>query len=446
MLDDIEYTGANIEKTILEPSFGDGAFLIAIVERILEYATDETHLHTLLDKVYGYEIDSIVYSQAIMRLDTLLAQHGYTHVWKNLHCGDALLMPDGTFDYIIANPPFLRVHDLDVATRTYVREHYQFGQGMMDLYVIFMELGIKHLAQDGHMIYITPNSFLRNASQRAFRNYLMEHHLVHNITNYHTLPVFENILTYPAITHITYNNTQSTYIMMETLEKPAWQNTVDIDMLFHSMVSPQDIAFLGTLSGTRLGDICTIQYGVATNADSVYIGTGLAGSYTRSAIKASTLQTTDIIFPYDWTGSGYQVASERDLQKDALVYAHLFKNRSRLMTRDMDNGAQWYQFARSQGIQSSHHRKFVLKHILAPSQTTCEWVEVDENTIVYSGMYIVVHESTDIPLVKQILSSPDFCRYLKVKGKDMSGGYKTFNTKLVKDYRVAKNLEDIHEE
>ena len=40
MLDDIDYRGENLRKTIFEPSFGDGAFLVEIVSRILEYAKD----------------------------------------------------------------------------------------------------------------------------------------------------------------------------------------------------------------------------------------------------------------------------------------------------------------------------------------------------------------------------------------------------------------------
>ena len=38
MLDKIGYCGANIiNSTIFEPSFGEGAFLIEIVSRIIEY-------------------------------------------------------------------------------------------------------------------------------------------------------------------------------------------------------------------------------------------------------------------------------------------------------------------------------------------------------------------------------------------------------------------------
>jgi hypothetical protein len=111
----------------------------------------------------------------------------------------------------------------------------------------------------------------------------------------------------------------------------------------------------------------------------------------------------------------------------------------------MDNHAAWFQYARSQGIQQSMHRKFVLKHVLAPDQESCEWTEADADTIVYSGMYIVVHDDKDIPLIRRVLSSPELCRYLTLHGKDMAGGYKTFNTKLVKQFKIPDTLEEQHE-
>ena len=44
MLDMIGYTNDNIAtNTILEPSFGDGAFLVPIVQRILQYGKQNKH-------------------------------------------------------------------------------------------------------------------------------------------------------------------------------------------------------------------------------------------------------------------------------------------------------------------------------------------------------------------------------------------------------------------
>jgi hypothetical protein len=36
-----------------------------------------------------------------------------------------------------------------------------------------------------------------------------------------------------------------------------------------------------------------------------------------------------------------------------------------------------------------------------------------------------------------LLETEDFCYYAKMHGKDMSGGYKSFNTKVVQNYPIS---------
>ena len=103
----------------------------------------------------------------------------------------------------------------------------------------------------------------------------------------------------------------------------------------------------------------------------------------------------------------------------------------------MERNIQWFQYARSQGIQNSNHRKFVLKHILRGDQEFAEFVEVGHETIVYSGMYIIVNDEKNIELVRQALSSREFCKFLLIMGKDMAGGYKSVNTNMVKEFPVG---------
>jgi type I restriction-modification system DNA methylase subunit len=52
MLDDIEFYGNNVlDKKILDPSCGDGQFLIEVVKRILKYSP-EYELEKQLNNVY----------------------------------------------------------------------------------------------------------------------------------------------------------------------------------------------------------------------------------------------------------------------------------------------------------------------------------------------------------------------------------------------------------
>ena len=111
MLDMIEYQGENIRnKTIFEPSFGNGAFLIKILKRIIRYAKQtqisNSEIIAILDKIYGIEIDKELYEETIRRLNAELYSIGLTYNWSNLICADSLSFDFGRkFDFIIANPP-----------------------------------------------------------------------------------------------------------------------------------------------------------------------------------------------------------------------------------------------------------------------------------------------------------------------------------------------------
>ena len=144
MLDDIGYTGENLQnRTIFEPSFGDGAFLTEIVSRILAYAKANSlkgqDIISMLDNVYGIELDSDLYKKCLSRLNKLLEVYNLTYDWKKLACQDALdYAANQQFDYVVGNPPYIRIHYLDEATRRKIKNNYEFGTGTTDLYVIFL--------------------------------------------------------------------------------------------------------------------------------------------------------------------------------------------------------------------------------------------------------------------------------------------------------------------
>ncbi|UOP01792.1 hypothetical protein [Kingella potus] len=56
---------------------------------------------------------------------------------------------------------------------------------------------------------------------------------------------------------------------------------------------------------------------------------------------------------------------------------------------------------------------------------------------VYSGILITAkNEHSDQRLLANTLSSPDFFRYIRLTGKDFSGGYKSVSTKQIKEFPV----------
>ena len=191
------------------------------------------------------------------------------------------------------------------------------------------------------------------------------------------------------------------------------------------------------------------------------------------------MDNTHIIFPYEKISSprffnrdgleitsGYKPLTEDKLKKSfPKAYAYLSSLWDELTTRDMDKNTDWFLFGRSQGIQNSCFKKVVFKHVIDKGLPKIVPHILDEDVIVYSGMYttididIVISPKTKpdgnkevdkyifdemlyeyaLKDVYKIFQSPDFAKYCSMVGKDMAGGYVGISTKMVKQFGTQLN-------
>lgn len=456
MLDGIGYSGSGIDgRRILEPSFGDGAFLVEIVRRILDRYVDcpVDTVFSALSMVHGMEINHDTFRSAVDRLDALLAERGiHGYGWPGLVCGDMLSCTDGIrYDYIIGNPPYVRLHDLDHGMRSRLGD-FRFGNGTTDMYILFYEKCMGLLGSGGKLCFITPNSYFKNASQGKFREWVAGNGFLSSIWDYGNIRVFDaDTYTAVALMDASGNGGRIRYALMDGADSEKYHVWLDSDYLSGKKPwrfgSARDMEFLdcNRKLGVKLGDICTVRNGISTNADGVYVVSQdtverLGLELARPAVKASTLDSGNcIIFPYRDEGGTFVVIPEDEMKESfPNTYAYLSARKDVLCGRDMDgNGSEWYRYARSQGIQDTGKKKIALKHFISSGENpSAEWLECTEGTIVYSGMYITFGEENE-SAVKSVLGSSHFGRYLFLCGKNVSGGYRTVNTLTVKEYGIG---------
>lgn len=116
-----------------------------------------------------------------------------------------------------------------------------------------------------------------------------------------------------------------------------------------------------------------------------------------------------------------------------MAYNYLRANKKRLEQRDADGN--WYEFGRSQGLKNCHKRKLVIKTIVSPNANKVQVYSLPSNCFVYSGIYVT---ADDLDMVQNTLTSNDFLRYAFILGKPMSGGYRSINTTLIKNFGIIK--------
>lgn len=459
ILDETGYSGEQIlTKNILEPSFGDAVFIYEIIERIYEQGLKQNLTlkeisSTIDENVWGIEYDQETYNTATEKLKEWATQtYGIKLQLPKLILGDTLnFTPTEKFDFIVGNPPYVRIHNIPNVLRESLK-NYEHTTGNTDLYVIFFEIGLLWLKQEGKIGFITPNSWFKNSSQKNLRKNLIENKQIVKIINYGSAKIFPTAGTYTAITILRKNSSEQSYKYVN--HNPPFSK----EILFENndlkagapwiFTSEEDQTFLNKLKGNKIEELFNVQNGLATLGDKYFIlnkeesqKLGLEEKYLRTAVKASTFkgkdQNTVIIFPYiknefgQWKG----VTEEKIKEEAPEIYKYLLKNKTKLESRSLDKNSLWFWYGRSQAIQSVEQPKIVLAPLLKDTDKSFTPHIIPGESLIYSGLFISHPKTTiSLELLLPKISDEKFATYLKLNSKDMSGGYKSFNSRTVKHF------------
>jgi methylase of polypeptide subunit release factors len=461
-----------LDRSLLDPACGDGRFLVVLVERIL-VELPETEQPRALENLHGWDLDEEALAECRANLDALVADRPYTVQWKLRHT-NALRAIGGafSFDFVVGNPPYIRIQHLDATDRTFIQQHYTLcRKGAMDAYLAFIELADSLLTERGCCGFITPNSFLSSEAGEGLRGFWKQTKRLRCLLNFGAVQVFEKASTYAAITvfgkgaqaeSFGYGlaNEDQTFRMRairwhELPDKGPWRLSTEV-------IQPE-------AGGQRLGDICQISVGISTLCDAVYIikkaeeGTDatdvalyrtrdqqlvrLEKDILRPIVKASKLKTADqeieewVIFPYELGEEGrHRILPEEQLRAAyPLAYHYLLSQKDQLDKRDngKPNPVAWYAFGRSQALDSG----FGSKIVFSPINKTPNFVLLTRpDCTVYSGYFI--RFEGDYEWLLSVLHSDALASYITDTGRDFRGGWKGYNKKVLENFRIPPSLAE----
>ena len=440
---------SNMEKHIIDNSCGDGAFLSLIVDFYchnvkITTRKNKAELKNMLETyIHGIELDPVEYKKCIANLDEIAELNGLKGVKWDIQNRDALSCHDydGKIDFVIANPPYIRTHDLDCDL-----SDYSFTtEGMKDIYLAFYELGFRMLNETGKMCYITPSSWFTSLAGQKMRDYIIENRNLEYVEDYGHYQLFENATTYVAITRFGKVKTDTVkYVRMERTQDDDgfWQCTTDIpfdDMniggkfYFGTENQLSQMREIVEYAGNKDQEkIFQVKNGFATLADEVFINkrTPIASRVYHAirswniipVIKSSTGKQEWCYYPYKKDG---KLMTEEEM--DPIVLETLSENREKLENRATTE--PWYAFGRTQAVNDTYKGKWAIKSIIK-TQDDLKPVEAPAGTGVYGGLYIL----TEHPEGLEMLKTQDFMNYVKMLGKYKSGGYYTFSSKELENY------------
>ena len=412
ILDDIGYnTPQNIiGKSILEPSCGDGNFLVEIVSRIIS-VSDESNIVNNLQNITAFEIDEDLINITLNRLNELISDLDVTIEW-NLYCKDALTLieSDKKFDYVVGNPPYQKVHDIGSETKDYIKKYYKYSNYFMyDLYFSFLELSYRVLSENGILGMITPNTWHKNSTSAKKLYKWLQPHII-KLIDFNSQIIFEGFDTYTSICIIQKNN----YTRCVT-QSNTQSNTQNI--IIHVGIQTNNDSYFIFNDYTYLDNTVLIK----TPLGYYEFETELI----KPIIKVSKYQgiiNQVIFYPYN-----PDFISINNIEK---YYPQTFKYVCELTKYHSESKYQPHQFKRQ--YQAYFGNKIIFSPIT--NNPTFHYIEDKNCDITFYSGYCILTDGNYIELCER-LNSPEIKQKIISNAKNLKNGY--FN--ITKDI-VIKSL------
>ena len=209
------------DVTVLDPSCGAGAFLLAALDRIAaSVASSGTPLTTrrgrqrLLSRterrLLGVDIDPKACALARSAIRERICE--LTHqplpadfFTDNILEGDFLSADlegrlPSNIKLVVGNPPYVQTTRLTDSQKAQFRERFRTAFGRIDLYALFFERALEILTPGGTLAFVTPDKYLSSKSMEPLRRVLLNDSAVRRIATFKSHKVFPNAATVPCVT------------------------------------------------------------------------------------------------------------------------------------------------------------------------------------------------------------------------------------------------------
>lgn len=441
ILDLSDYFGKSIlKKHVIDNSCGDGAFLVEVVKRYIDEAlannfSNKDIKSDLETYIHGIEINSEEREKCLKNVSAISEKYNLKNIKWDIICENSLNVDkyDGKMDYVVGNPPYVRVHNLGDSLKNI--KTFKFStKGMTDLFIVFFEIGLKMLNKNGILGYITPSSLFNSLACNNIRKHFLnnklltkivdfKHNQVFDVTTYSTISILSNTNKKEEVEYYEYDANNDALIFVDNLKYKDFY----INKNFY-FTNKDNLNYLEKLLNNKTkNNLVEVKNGFATLSDKFFIGKFDFKDYIIPIIKASTGEHKECLFPYK-KGS---LVSYEDLTKNKKLKKYFEDNKTNLKQRSLEKEANWYGFGRSQGIKDVCKNKLTINSIIK-DLSSIKLNRCPKGTGVYSGLYIL----TDIEeeKIKKIINDEKFINYIKMLGKYKSGGYYTYSSKDLKKY------------
>lgn len=190
MYESIGYKGEIVLKSkLFEPSCGSGIFVVEAIKRILSEteSKEKEYIKKLLLEdtiVEAIDINPVNIMVTKYLIICILIEHGIELDKSDIidfikflpiHLENALDVNENKkYDFIVGNPPYIRLQNLDLNYRNFIKDNFKSATGRFDLYVCFIEKCIRLLKENGAISLITSNKYFTANYGKGIRSFIKE--------------------------------------------------------------------------------------------------------------------------------------------------------------------------------------------------------------------------------------------------------------------------------
>ncbi|MBS1848598.1 MAG: Eco57I restriction-modification methylase domain-containing protein [Actinobacteria bacterium] len=465
-------------SVLVEPSCGAGAFLVPVVERLVASAVAHGHdFGSLRAAIRAFDLVDTNAIRSREAVATTLVGLGVdldvamtlADTW--VIEGDFLRHGhvDGTADFVVGNPPYIRLEDVPRATMDDYRRICRTMRGRADIYVGFIERGLQLLNPDGVLGFICADRWMRNQYGADLRELVAAEYAVDTVIAMHDVDAFEDAVSaYPAITVFrkarqrtaVAADARSTFDEQAGSRLTSWirhgsHGSLDEGSFEATRVngwftgrdlwpagSPGQLALIAdlesrfaplesTATGTRVG------IGVATGCDDVYITNNadiVEHDRLLPVLRAQDIATGMTRWSGDYLVNPWDGGRLVDLGSYPRLAAYLEDNQRRLRGRHIakKRPTAWYRTIDRVSEGLTERPKLLLPDIKAAAHPVLD----AGGHYPHHNLYYVISDAWDLEVLGGILLSDVANLFVGTYCVKMRGGTYRFQAQYIRRIRV----------
>ena len=467
------------ELRLLEPSFGDGDFLLPAISRLLESAhrhgvPSDQFSRVLANALCGVELHEATFEKtkraviACLReadIDAVQAR-GLARSW--LRQGDFLLQEfSETFDFVIGNPPYVRQELIPDILMTEYRTRFRTIYDRADLYIPFIEHSLNNLSERGVLGFICADRWMKNRYGGPLRKLVAESFHLRAYVDMVDTPAFHSdVIAYPAITVIAREKGGNSRVArrpeisaaaLKKLSKALTAKKAPVDA--SGVRELQDIAagaepwilesFDQLAVVRRIESVfpvleeagCKVGIGVATGADRAFIGP-LDELDVEPDRKLPLVMTRDIARGHvQWRGLGVinpfnDDGGLVDLKAYPKLRQYLEARKDQIAKRHIaeKSPANWYRTIDRIYPAIVAKPKLLIPDIKGEAHVVYERGELYP----HHNLYYITSDEWNIKALQAVLLSGIARLFVSVYSTRMRGGYMRFQAQYLRRIRIPR--------